>query len=291
MEKRIDGRTVLLGLFGTPVKHSGSPAMYNYSFADKKINYAYLAFDIKAEEMATALDSMRLFGMRGANVTMPCKQKAAELVDQLSPAAKLVGAVNTIVNDNGILTGYNTDGAGYVQNLKHNGVDVKDKVITLIGAGGAGTAIAVQVALDGAKQINIFNPKDVFFQNAEKTAAKIMKSVPNCQVTVNDIQDKVNLYQMIANSDIFGNATKVGMTPNIATTNIEDSSAFRPGLVVTDTVYSPDKTKMLQDAEKQGATVIGGRGMLIWQGAAAFQLYTGQEMPVDEVKALFFSKE
>lgn len=289
MEKRINGHTVMLGLFGSPVGHSGSPAMYNYSFAHRGINYAYLAFDIQAAEMKHALDTMRLFNMRGANITMPCKQKAADLVDHLSPAAKLIGAVNTVVNDDGILTGHNTDGAGYVDNLKQHGIGVKGKTITLLGAGGAGTAIAVQVALDGAKQINIFNPKDAFFGNAEQTANKIMASVPACKVTVNDIADTTNLYRLISNSDIFGNATKVGMTPNIDATNIADTSVFRPGLVVTDTVYSPDKTKMMQDAEAKGATVIGGRGMLLWQGAAAFKLYTGQTMPVKEVSQLFFS--
>lgn len=290
MEERIDGHTVMLGLFGSPVGHSGSPAMYNHSFAAKGINAAYLAFDVKAADMAQALKTMRLFNMRGANITMPCKTAAAELVDKLSPEAKLIGAVNTIVNNDGILTGYNTDGQGYVKNLAANDVPIKDKVITIIGAGGAGTAIAVQTALAGAKQINIFNPKDAFFANAEKTAAKIMAEVPNCQVTVNDVNDQATLFNLIKTSDIVGNATKVGMAPHADSSVITDPSVFHAGLVVTDTVYNPIETRLLREAKAQGAKTIGGRGMLLWQGAAAFKLYTGEDMPLKEVEQIIFGK-
>lgn len=288
MEARIDGHTTMLGLFGSPVGHSGSPAMYNYSFKKAGLNYAYLAFDIQESDMARALEKMRLLHMRGANITMPCKKVAAELVDELTPAAKLIGAVNTIVNDEGKLVGHNTDGAGYVENLRQHGVEPEGKVMTLLGAGGASTAIAVQMALDGAKQIHIFNPKDVFYQNAELIAQKIMQEVPTCQVTVGDINDQVALKSAIAKSDILANATKAGMAPNVEQTNIHDTSVFRPDLVVTDTVYNPAVTKMLADAKNAGSQTIGGKGMLVYQGAAAFKLYTGEEMPVAEVKKLFF---
>lgn len=288
MEARIDGHTTMLGLFGSPVGHSGSPAMYNYSFSKNNINYAYLAFDIQESEMKDALEDMKILKMRGANVTMPCKKIAAQLVDELSPAARLIGAVNTIVNDNGKLVGHNTDGLGYVENLRHNGVEPKDKVITLLGAGGASTAIAVQMALEGVVAIHIFNPKDDFYQNAEKTAQKIMHEVPNCEVTVGDINDGEALKKAIATSDILANATKAGMAPNNGQTNIKDVSVFRPDLVVTDTVYNPAETKMLSDAKQAGSQTIGGKGMLVYQGAAAFELYTGEKMPVDDVKKLFF---
>ncbi|CAJ2236905.1 shikimate dehydrogenase [Companilactobacillus paralimentarius] len=288
MEARIDGHTTMLALFGSPVGHSGSPAMYNYSFEQAGINYAYLAFDIKEDEMDSALEKMRIFNMRGANVTMPCKKIASKLVDKLSPAAQLIGAVNTIVNDDGILTGHNTDGAGYVANLRQHGVEPKGKVLTLLGAGGASTAIAVQMALDGVKEIHIFNPKDSFYHNAEVIAEKIMKRVPDCKVTVDDINDQMALDTAIKNSDVLANATKAGMAPNVDQTNIKDTSVFRPGLVVTDTVYSPAVTKMLQDAKDHGSQIIGGKGMLVQQGAAAFKLYTGENMPVDDVKKLFF---
>lgn len=288
MEARIDGHTTMLALFGSPVGHSGSPAMYNYSFEHAGINYAYLAFDIKENEMKSALEKMHILHMRGANITMPCKKIASELVDELSPAAELIGAVNTIVNNDGKLTGYNTDGEGYVGNLRQHGVKPEGKVLTLLGAGGASTAIAVQMALDGVKEIHIFNPKDSFYQNAELIAQKIMEKVPDCKVTVDDINDQLALNSVINNSDILANATKAGMTPNVDQTNIKDTSVFRPGLVVTDTVYSPAVTKMLQDAKDHGSEIIGGKGMLVQQGAAAFKLYTGEEMPVDDVKKLFF---
>ncbi|MBF7114420.1 shikimate dehydrogenase [Pediococcus pentosaceus] len=291
METRIDGHTVMLGLFGSPVGHSGSPAMYNYSFKRVGINAAYLAFNIKADEMSNALNKMRLLNMRGANVTMPCKKVAANLVDELSPAAELVGAVNTIVNNGGILRGYNTDGAGYVENLRYHGIEPKGKQLTILGAGGAGTAIAVQMALDVAEAIYIFNPKDVFYQNAELTAQRIMEKVPSCQVTVNDINDKTALKEAITKSDILANATKIGMAPNIDQTNIEDMSLFRSNLIVTDTVYNPQITRMLADAAEHGSQIIDGKGMLVWQGAAAFKLYSGKEMPVEEVIQQFFSDD
>lgn len=289
MESRIDGHTVMLGLFGSPVGHSGSPAMYNYSFEQAGINYAYLAFDIKENQMPQALNEMKILNMRGANITMPCKKAAAQLVDELSPAAKLIGAVNTIVNDDGKLTGYNTDGEGYVENLRHHDIDPENKTMTLLGAGGASTAIAVQMALDGAKAIHIFNPKDSFYKNAELTAEKISKEVPDCEVTVGDINNQKELNSSIEQSDILANATKAGMAPNFSQTNITDVSVYRPDLVVTDTVYNPEVTQMLSDAKEHGSTAIGGKGMLLWQGASAFKLYTGETMPVKQVQELFFS--
>ena len=291
MEARIDGHTTMLGLFGSPVGHSGSPAMYNYSFEQAGINDAYLAFDIQADEMPQALEKMRILKMRGANVTMPCKNVAAELVDELSPAAELIGAVNTIVNNDGVLVGHNTDGTGYVENLRHHDVDPQGKRLTILGAGGAATAITVQMALDGASAIHIFNPRDDFYKNAELTAKKIMQKVPACQITVGDINDSTALAAAIEQSDILANATRAGMAPNVDQSNIKDMTVFRSDLVVTDTVYNPAVTKMLADATEHGSKTIGGKGMLVWQGAAAFKLYTGKEMPVEEVTQRFFSDD
>lgn len=127
MEKRISGHTGLMGLFGSPVGHSGSPAMYNFSFQHDGLDYAYLAFDVTEEEMPKAFEAIRLFNMRAGNFTMPCKNIAAKLVDKLSPAAEIIGACNAFVNDNGVITGYITDGVGFVKNLEINGVSVKDK--------------------------------------------------------------------------------------------------------------------------------------------------------------------
>ena len=174
MERRISGHTGLMALFGSPVGHSGSPAMYNYSFQLLGLDYAYVAIDMKAEQMKEALQAMKLFQMKGGNVTMPCKTEAARCMDELSPAAKITGAVNTIVNENGTLVGFNTDGAGFVENLRDHGVDIRGKRLVVAGCGGAGTAIQVQCALDGAQSLHICNRRQgVSFERALEMVEKI----------------------------------------------------------------------------------------------------------------------
>ncbi|MDE7313038.1 MAG: shikimate dehydrogenase [Eubacterium sp.] len=288
MEHRITGTTGLLALIGSPVGHSGSPAMYNYSFQRLGLDYAYVAFDVKQEEVKDAIQAMRTFRMRGMNVTMPDKTEAVKYMDELSAAARLTGAVNTIVNDNGKLTGHITDGEGFVSNLRDHGVEIAGKKITVAGGGGAATAIQVQCALDGAKEITIFNKKDDFFARTLETADKIRKEKPQCSVNVYDIEDVAKMSQEIASSDIFVNATIVGMKPMDKESVVKDVSALRPGLVVCDAVYNPKETRLLREAKEAGCTCISGEGMLLWQGVAAFKLYTGQDMPVQEVKERFF---
>ena len=289
MESRITGHTGLLALLGSPVGHSGSPAMYNYSFEKLGLDYAYVAFDVKEDEMEQAISAMRLFKMRGCNVTMPGKNVAVKFMDELSPAAELIGAVNTIVNDDGKLTGHNTDGIGFVQNLRENGVEVKGKKITIAGGGGAATAMQVQCALDGAREITIFNKKDAFFERTLQTAEKIRNAVDGIVVNVYDIDDVAKMTEEILSSDIFANATIVGMKPLDDQSVVKDLSAFHKDLVVCDAVYNPIETKLLREAKEAGCKCVGGKGMLLWQGVAAFKLYTGRDMPVEEVKAKFFS--
>ena len=281
MEQRIKGTTGLLALIGSPVGHSGSPAMYNFSFQYHNLDYAYMAFDIKEDEVPAALDAMRLFKMRGCNVTMPCKNKAAQCVDELSPAARIVGAVNTIINENGKLVGHITDGTGFVRNLKEHGVDVKGKKMVVLGAGGAATALQVQCALDGAARISIFNPNDVFLDRAKSTAEKLKKEVPECKVNVYCIEDQDKLREEIANTDILVNGTLAGMKPH-DDISLVDKSMFHKNLVVADVVYNPEETRMLREAKEAGCKTVGGKGMLLWQGAAAYKLYTGLEMPTEE---------
>ncbi|KPI48229.1 shikimate dehydrogenase [Clostridioides difficile] len=284
----ISGRTGLFALIGTPVGHSKSPVMYNYSFEKLDLDYRYLAFDITVDKVKDALSAIKTFNIKGANVTMPCKSAVTEYMDELSPAARIIGACNTIVNEDGKLVGHITDGVGYVRNLKENGVEVKDKKITIMGAGGAATAIQVQCALDGAREISIFNAKDDFYKRAEKTVENIKKEVPECVVNLYDLDDIEKLYEEIESSDILTNATLIGMKPYDNETNIKDVSVLRKELVVTDVVYNPKKTKMIEDAEANGCKAIGGLGMLLYQGAEAFNLYTGLEMPVEEIKELCF---
>ena len=285
----ISGKTRLFGLIGSPVEHSKSPAMYNYCFDKWKLDYKYLAFDVDKNQTADAIQAFRTFQMKGANITMPCKQEVLKYLE-ISPAARLVGACNTIVNHDGVLTGYITDGEGYIENLRHEGVEVKGKKITLLGAGGVSSAIQAQALLDGAREIAVFNKKDAFWEQAVAKAAEYQKAFPSQKITVYDMDDTEKLAAEIRTSDILSNATRVGMHPLENISIITDHSLFRKELVVTDVVYEPEKTKLLQDAEAAGCKTVGGLGMLIYQGAAAAKLYTSLDMPVEEVKEKFFKK-
>ena len=288
MEGRISGHTGLVALIGSPVGHSGSPAMHNYSFQRLGLDYADVAFDVKVEETKAAIEAMRTLKIRGYNVTMPCKMEAAKYVDALSPAAQIIGAVNTIVNDNGFLTGYITDGEGFVNNLRDHGVDVKDKKITIAGGGGAATAIQVQCAIDGARELSIFKRKSADFERTLEMAEKIRGNVPDCIVNVFDTADTAKMTEEIKDSDIFINGTIVGMKPMDEESVVKDTSAFHKDLVVCDVVYNPLETKLLREAKEAGCTCIDGKGMLLWQGVSAFKLFTGEDMPVEEVKERFF---
>lgn len=290
MEARITGHTRLYALIGSPVGHSGSPAMYNYSFEKLGIDAAYLAFDVPLEKTKEAVDALKTLNAGGFNVTMPCKTAVAGLVDRLSPAAELVGACNTVVvEEDGSLTGHITDGVGFVRNLKEHGVEIKGQKIVLLGTGGAATAIAVQAALDGVEEIAIFNRKDEFYANGEKTVEKIRKAVPGIgKVWIDDLDNTELLGDVIARSDVLINATRAGMSP------MEDvipvpAEFLRPELAVADVVYNPKETLLVRKAKEAGCrAAIGGSGMLLWQGVEAFRLYTGQEMPVREVEERFF---
>lgn len=279
----------MLCLIGSPVGHSGSPAMYNYSFNKLDIDCCYLAYDVKLEETRQAIEALRLFNVRGFNITMPCKTAAVECCDELSKAAELIGAVNTVVNDNGKLTGHNTDGLGWVRNCRENGFEITGKKMTIAGSGGAASAIEITAALEGMREISIFARKKGSYANAEAVAEKIRANVPGCTVNLYDLADKERFYAEIADSDIFTNATSVGMKPMDDKTLIEDRSVFRSDLVVSDIVYNPRMTRLLTEAKEAGCKVIPGVGMLLWQGAEAFKLYTGQEMPAQEVMEKYFA--
>ncbi len=284
MESRISGHTGLLAVIGSPIAHSGSPKIYNYGFERLGLDYVYVAFDIKEHEVKDAIAAMRTFGMRGCNVTMPNKTEVVKYMDELSPAARIIGAVNTIVNDNGRLKGYITDGEGVVNSLRDNGVSVKGKKIVVAGAGGAATAVQVQCALDGAGEIVIFNRT---VSRAEETAQMIRREVPSCTVKAYDIADTERMTEEIRSSEILINATSVGMKPMEQESIVRDLTAFHPGLTVLDAVYEPVETRLLREAKEAHCHCIGGKSMLLWQAAAAFKLYTGLDLPVEELKEKF----
>ena len=289
MENRITGHTALYCLIGSPVSHSGSPAMHNYSFSKRGIDAVYLAFDVPLENISNAVEAIKTFHIKGFNITMPGKTAIMDYFDEVSPAAQLIGACNTvIVTEDGKMTGYNTDGQGFIDNLRVHDVEVKGKKLLILGTGGAANAISIQAALEGAAEIIIFNQKDEFFANGQKIVDKLTTAVPKCKVEMCDLDERKRLADEIKNSDILVNATKVGMKPLDQETLIP-AELLHSNLIVADTVYKPLETRLLREAKKAGCKVISGIGMLLWQGAAAFRLFTGQEMPVKEVEEKFFS--
>lgn len=286
---QISGTTTMLGLIGTPVAHSKSPAMYNHCFQKFGLDWAYLAFDVPAERAGEAVAAIRTLHMRGANVTMPCKNAVIPFLDELTPAARAIQAVNTIVNEDGVLVGHNTDGCGYTQNLRRNGIEVEGKKIVLLGGGGAASAIAIQAALEGAAEIAVFNLRDAFWPRVEQGLKAIAQAAPGCAISLRDLEDRAALKAAIDRCDILSNATRVGMAPYEDQSNITDGSWYRPDLVVTDVVYAPPETKMLREARAAGCKTCDGLGMLLCQGAEAFRLYSGLEMPVEEIRALLYT--
>ena len=292
MTERIDGHTLLIGLMAYPIRHSMSPTMHNNAFAKLGLNYAYLAFEVDNDTLPSAIQSIRTLDMRGSNISMPNKQKVIPLLDKLDPAAEMVGAVNTIVNDDGILTGYTTDGIGFMKSLDDEGIDIRGHKMTLAGAGGAGTAIAVQAALDGVTEMSIFNQHDAEWENAKRNVALINEKT-DCHATLHELEDRDDFKKEIQSSFIYTDSTGVGMKPLENETLVDDPSWFNnPDLVVFDTVYGPRETKLMQVAKQAGVKhVFNGLGMMLEQGAAAFKLWTGEDMPVDYIRHILFDDD
>ncbi len=285
----ISGTTRLLGLLGSPVGHSKSPEMYNYCFKKFERDCAYIAFDVDEEHVEEGVKAIRTLNMRGANVTMPLKTAVIPYMDKMTPAAIVTNSVNTVVNEDGVLVGYCTDGMGFTANLASGGVTVKGKKITILGGGGVSSAVSAQCALEGAKELSIFNRKDKFWPRLEEHAERIRKAAPNCIVNVYDLEDEAELKKQIEESQILANANCVGMAPIEDVSLIKDPSVFREDLVVADVVYAPKETKLIREAKAAGCQkTFGGMGMLLRQGAAALELYTGDQMPVEEIEEYLY---
>ncbi|MDD6194619.1 MAG: shikimate dehydrogenase [Lachnospiraceae bacterium] len=285
MAERITGHTELIGLMAYPIRHSSSPAMQNEAFAKLGYDYAYLAFEVGADEIENAVQAIRTLKMRGSNVSMPNKTIVGQYLDELSPAAELCGAVNTIVNDNGHLVGHITDGIGFMASLKDNGIDPIGKKMTICGCGGAATAIEIQAALDGVAEISIFNIKDEFYDRGIETVKKINERT-NCKATLYDLADTAKLKEEMDDSYIFVNGTGCGMKPLEDVSVVPDKSFFRPELIVVDVPYSPLCTKMRTMAKEVGCKTMNGLGMMLFQGSAAFELWTGTPMPIEYMKEI-----
>lgn len=289
MTYEITGRTKITGLLGSPVEHSISPMMHNEAFRQLGLDYAYLAFDVGTDKLETAVEGLKALGVRGFNLTMPDKNLMCELADELSPAAKIIGAVNTIVNDNGVLKGYTTDGIGFMRSVKEAGKDIIGKKMTLLGAGGASASIMVQAALDGVAEISVFNRQGKFYERAERII-DVLQAETGCKLNLYDFTDPSILKREILESAILVNGTSVGMAPDIDRCIITDDSVFHKDLYVYDAIYNPEETVLLKKAKAAGCETQNGLNMLLYQGAAAFELWTGKEMPVDIIKQKYFQR-
>ncbi len=284
----ITGHTGFTGLLGSPVSHSISPMMHNESFRMVGLDLIYLCFDVKEEQLDTAVAGLKAAGIHGFNLTMPCKNRMVSLCDELSPAASLIGAVNTVVNQDDKLIGHNTDGIGFWRSAEEVGFSSPGKNVTLMGMGGAATAIAVQAALDGVKELNIFaRPTSRFWQRANNLTDELNKRT-TCKVQLFEQQDTSTLKKCLDHSDILVNGTSVGMAPNTETSILPDSTLLHPELTVADVIYNPRETLLLKQAKSVGCPVFNGMYMLLYQGAEAFRLWTGVDMPVEHIKERYF---
>ena len=285
----ITGHTRLTALLGSPVAHSISPLMHNEAFQLLNLDYAYLCFDVNEETLPAAVEGLKACGIRGFNLTMPNKNQIVKLLDELSPAARLIGAVNTVVNDKGHLVGYNTDGVGYMQAVRDAGYDITGKTITIMGAGGAATAICAQAALDGVEKIHVFaRETSRFWERTQKLVENINSTLP-CKAVLHENKDTGALARAISESALLLNATSVGMAPDTNSTIIQDTSLYHPDLIVSDVIYNPRETRFLREAREAGCRTFNGMYMLLYQGAEAFRLWTGKEMPIKEIKEKYFS--
>ena len=285
--KTITGHTKLTGLLGSPVSHSISPMMHNEAFRQLDLDYVYLAFDVEKQELAPTVGGLRAMKVRGFNITMPHKHAMCQLCDSLSPISEILGTVNTVVNEDGHLTGYTTDGIGYMRGLQEDGYEFLGKKMTLLGAGGAASSILAQAALDGVSEISVFNRQGTNFEHTQKLI-QLLKERTNCRIRLFDITDSAALRREVSESALLTNAPSVGMAPNTDASLIQDATLFRPDLIVSDVIYHPSETKLLRDAKKAGCRTQNGLSMLLYQGAESFRLWTGEEMPVSIIREKYF---
>jgi shikimate dehydrogenase len=270
------GKTRVCGIIGDPIEHSMSPVMHNAAFKKLGLDYLYVPLRVKREELGKAVESMRVLNIRGVNVTLPHKVAIIPFLDELDPLAKKIGAVNTIVNDDGVLSGYNTDAIGFLQALLDNGIKPEGKTVVILGAGGASRAISFILAERGAHLVILNRLLELNW--AEELAHQISQ-VFEKEVKPLELNEE-NLETVLDEADILINATSVGMSPNVDETPVP-ARLLKPGLIVFDIVYNPIQTRLMKEAEAAGAQTIGGLDMFAWQGAIAFEKWTGQKAPLD----------
>ena len=281
---KIDGYTRLAAVVANPIKHSISPFIHNSAFEATNTNGVYLAWEVDATELAETVANIRRYQMYGINLSMPYKEQVIPYLDQLSEEACLIGAVNTVVNREGTLIGYNTDGKGFFKSLPS--FKISRKRLVLLGAGGAAKAILAQAILDGVSQISVF----VRSSSMEKTRPYLEKiqNATGFRVDLFALEDVQDLQDSITQADLLVNATSVGMDG--FSQPIPTSIVLPENLLVADVIYQPFETPFLKWAKNQGNQSINGLGMLLYQAAEAFELWTGKEMPTDQIWELLKQK-
>jgi shikimate dehydrogenase len=271
---RFSGKTRVCGIIGDPIEHSISPAMHNAAFEKTGLDYLYVPFQVRKEDLRQAIEGVRALNIRGLNVTIPHKVAVIPYLDEIDTLAEDIGAVNTIVNEDGYLKGYNTDATGFLQALKAFKIRPERKKVVILGAGGAARAISFILA-DRSSLLTLLN-------RHLSPAQKIADNLGNLFRTAVIAQElnRENLEAALSEADILVNTTSVGMKPFNNQSPVP-VTLLSPNQVVFDAVYNPWKTKLLRGAEKRGVQVISGLEMLVWQGAKAFELWTGQPAPVE----------
>jgi len=273
----ISGKTGVCGIIGDPIEHTMSPVMHNAAFQKLGLDFVYLPFQVKKEELGQAVAGMRALNIKGLNVTIPHKVAIIPFLNKLDPLAEKIGAINTIVNNGGVLTGYNTDATGFLQALLEQGVEPEGKTTVILGAGGASRAISFILAERGAHLV-ILNRQSGRAEDLSRRIAQVFEK----EITALALGEQ-NLADVLARADILINTTSVGMSPDVDKTPVP-AKLLKPGLVVFDIVYNPAKTRLLREAEAAGAKTINGLDMLVWQGALAFEKWTGRKVPLDLMK-------
>lgn len=270
-------RAELVGAFGCPIEENPTGVMEEAAFAAKGLDYRYLTIRVEKGALKDAMAGVRAMNMRGINLTIPHKVEVLSYLDALFPAAELIGAVNTVVNDGDRLWGENTDGKGFLQSLQLVGVSVAGRTVTLLGAGGAGRAIAVECALAGAKRVLILNGSP---QRGEELAA-LLREKTAADAAYLPWQGTASLPE---GTDILVNATPIGLYPKVNEKPDIDYNGITPEMIVTDVVFNDPNTLFLQEAARRGAQTIDGLGMLACQGALNFTLWTGEEAPLEVMR-------
>ena len=274
---KISGKTRVCAIIGDPVEHSLSPVMHNAAFKELGLNLVYVAFTVTTKELKTAILGARSLGLRGLNVTMPHKNAVMNYLDEVDATAKAIGAVNTILNNQGKLIGYNTDGNGAMIALKENGVYPEKKKMLLLGSGGAAKAIAYQAVQD-VDELVILNRSP---EKAKELAEMLQKNFGK-KVKSGTLSSAV-LEEELKTTDILVNATSVGMHPDVNRSPVP-SNLLKRDLCVMDIIYNPLETRLVMDAKVVGAKVVSGVEMLIYQGAVAFEVWTNCPAPVDVMR-------